>query len=38
MDEYRGVYVGEMFYIVNRYGIRSYDRKNGYHFCKELLF
>lgn len=38
MDEYRGVYVGEMFYIVNRDGIRSYDRKNGYHFCKELLF
>lgn len=38
MDEYRGVYVGEMFYIVSKNGVRSYDRQQEYKFCKELLF
>lgn len=35
-DSYRGIYVGDTFYLVNTEEIISYDRRNGYEKVQQL--
>lgn len=37
-NSYRGIYVGDVFYIVSRKGISSYDREDNYRMLKRLEF
>lgn len=36
LEKYRGIYVGDVFYLVNTSAAVSYDRENGYKKIQEL--
>lgn len=38
IDNFRGIYVDDIFYVAGRDGIRSFDRNNGYALLKQLEF
>lgn len=38
LENYRGLYIDDMFYLAHPEGIISYDRSNGYEMVKKLEF
>lgn len=38
LDNYRGLYIDDMFYLAHPEGITSYDRSNGYEMVQKLEF